>query len=97
MSKLIVRIIIGLIIIMTGILNMKGNTSLLHSYHRKRVKKEGSKVWIGIVIVGITEILASIFTYFNYINISYILLGIGPVIAYVIIFYIIFIDNRGVF
>lgn len=40
MGEFIIQIIIGLIIIIIGILNMKGNISLLHSYHRKRVKKE---------------------------------------------------------
>ena len=40
MGEFIIQIIIGLIIIIIGTLNMKGNISLLHSYHRKRVKKE---------------------------------------------------------
>lgn len=40
MGEFIIQIIIGLIIMIIGILNMKGNISLLHSYHRKRVKKE---------------------------------------------------------
>ena len=75
MGEFIIQIIIGLIIIIIGILNMKGNISLLHSYHRKRVKKEdiipfGKKVGIGNIIIGITIILAGLVTFFNYVNIS---------------------------
>ena len=108
MSNLIVQIIIGLIIIIIGILNIKGNISLLHSYHRKRVKKEdikpfGKKVGIGSIIIGITEILASIFTYFNYINISNIsnisniILCIGQLMGFIIIFSAMIKYNKGIF
>ena len=102
MSNLIVQIIIGLIIIIIGILNIKGNISLLHSDHRKRVKKEdikpfGKKVGIGSIIIGITEILASIFTYFNYINISNIILCIGLLIGFIIIFSAMIKYNKGIF
>ena len=99
---MIVQIIIGLIIVIIGILNIKGNISLLHSYHRKRVKKEdikpfGKKVGIGSIIIGITEILASIFTYFNYINISNIILCIGQLIGFIIIFSAMIKYNKGIF
>ena len=60
MGEFIIQIIIGLIIIIIGILNMKGNISLLHSYHRKRVKKEdiipfGKKVGIKSNIVKFSD------------------------------------------
>ena len=79
MGEFIIQIIIGLIIIIIGILNMKGNISLLHSYHRKRVKKEdiipfGKKVGIGSIIIGITIILAGVFTILNYTHISKIII-----------------------
>ena len=66
MGEFIIQIIIGLIIIIIGLLNMKGNISLLHSYHRKRVKKEdiipfGKKVGIGSIIIGITMGITVIF------------------------------------
>ena len=40
MFEFIIQIVIGTIFIAIGISNMKGNISLLHSYHRKRVKEE---------------------------------------------------------
>ena len=102
MVEFIIQIIIGLVLIIIGIFNMKRNISMLHSYHRKRVKKEdvipfGKKVGIGSIIIGITIILAGIFTILNYTNISNIILGIGLVIGFIIIFYAIFKYNKGIF
>ena len=102
MGEFIIQIIIGLVIIIIGIFNMKGNISLLHSYHRKRVKKEdiipfGKKVGIGSVIIGITIILAGVFTNLNYTNISNVILVIGLVTGFIIIFYAMFKYNKGIF
>ena len=65
MEEFIIQIIIGLVLIIIGIFNMQGNISLLHSYHRKRVKKEdiipfGKKVGIGNIVIGITIIIAGV-------------------------------------
>ena len=86
MGEFITQIVIGLVLIIIGIFNMKGNISLLHSYHRKRVKEEdikpfGKKVGTGSIIIGITIILAGLFTIFNYANISNVILVIGIVTA----------------
>ncbi len=102
MEEFIIQIIIGLVLIIIGICNMKGNISLLHSYHRKRVKKEdvipfGKKVGIGSIIIGITIILAGLFTIFNYTNISNVILVIGFVTGFIIIFYAMFKYNKGIF
>ena len=102
MGEFIIQIIIGLVIIIIGIFNMKGNISLLHSYHRKRVKKEdiipfGKKVGIGSIIIGITIILAGVFTILNYTNISNVILVIGLVTGFIIIFYAMFKYNKGIF
>ena len=56
MGEFIIQIVIGLALIVVGIFNMKGNISLLHSYHRKRVKEEdvlpfGKRIGIGSVII----------------------------------------------
>ncbi|MBR2137998.1 MAG: hypothetical protein IJ966_01660 [Bacilli bacterium] len=102
MGEFIIQIIIGLVIIIIGIFNMKGNISLLHSYHRKRVKKEdiipfGKKLGIGSVIIGITIILTGVFTNLNYTNISNVILVIGLVTGFIIIFYAMFKYNKGIF
>ena len=91
MGEFIIQIIIGLVLIIIGIFNMKGNISLLHSYHRKRVKKEdiipfGKKVGIGSIIIGIAIIIAGVFTILNYTNISNAILVIGLVSGFIFIF-----------
>ena len=102
MGDLIIQIIIGLVLIVIGIFNIKGNISLLHSYHRKRIKEEdikpfGKKVGIGTIIIGITIILAGLFTFLNYANISKVILIIGLIIGCIIIFYALFKYNKGIF
>lgn len=102
MKEFIVQIIVGLVVIVLGSFNMKGNISLLHSYHRKRVREEdkilyGKKVGLGSIIIGITIILAGLFTFFNYTNISNIILIIGFVIGFVLIFYAMFKYNKSIF
>ena len=54
-------IIIGIVLIAIGIMNMKGNISSLHKYHRNRVSEEdrlpfGRMVGLGTIIVGISLI-----------------------------------------
>ena len=102
MGELILQIIIGLSLIILGIINMRGNISMLHSYHRKRVKKEdiiayGKKVGTGIIIIGISIIIAGLFTVFNYTNISNVILIIGLVVGIIIIFCAMFKYNKGIF
>jgi len=102
MGEFIIQIIIGLVLIIIGMFNIKGNISLLHSYHKKRVKKEdvipfGKKVGIGSVVIGITIILAGVFTILNYTNISNAVLVIGLVTGFILIFYAMLKYNKGIF
>ena len=53
----IITAVIGIVCIVIGISNRKGNISLLHSYHRKRVSEEdripfGKLVGLGMIIIG---------------------------------------------
>ena len=102
MGEFIIQIIIGLVLVIIGIFNMKGNISLLHSYHRKRVLKEdiipfGKKIGIGSIIIGITIIIAGSLTILNYTNVSNIILIIGLIIGLIFIFYAMFKYNKGIF
>ena len=102
MGEFIIPIIIGLALIVVGIFNMKGKISLLHSYHRKRVKEEdvipfGKKVGIGSIIIGITIIIAGTFSILNYTYISNVILGIGLIIGCILIFYAMLKYNKGIF
>ena len=102
MGEFIIQVVIGLALIVVGIFNMKGNISMLHSYHRKRVKEEdvipfGKRVGIGSIIIGISIIVAGIFTILNYTNISNVVLSIGITMGITIIFYAMFKYNKGIF
>ena len=102
MGEFIIQIIIGLALIFIGIFNMKGNISMLHSYHRKRVKKEdiipfGKKVGIGSIIIGIAIIIAGVFTILNYTHIGDVVLIMGLTMGCTIIFYAMFKYNKGIF
>ena len=52
---------VGLLIAIMGIINMTGNISTLHSYHRKRVSEEDKKsfgraVGLGTLLCGLSYI-----------------------------------------
>ena len=61
----IVTFLVGVICIVLGISNRKGNISSLHSYHRNRVSEEdripfGKQVGLGTIIIGIGIIVYSV-------------------------------------
>ena len=105
MRDFIIQILIGVILIIIGISNRKGNISLLHSYHRKRVKKEdelpfGKKIGLGTIIIGITIIVAGILELllnqsFQYLTNIILITGFIP--GLVIIIYALFKYNKGIF
>ena len=109
MGEIISTAIIGIIIIVLGMLNMKGNISLLHSYHRDNVKEEdklpfGKKVGLGTILVGATLILFSVFKaitfytknqLFDIIGIA--LLVVGLIVGFVFIIYAIKKYNKKIF
>ena len=64
MPAFIVSALVGIVCIVLGISNMKGNISSLHSYHRNRVSEEdripfGKKVGLGTIIIGVAVIVFS--------------------------------------
>lgn len=65
MADFIVSFIVGVICIVIGISNIRGNISSLHSYHRKRVSEEdiipfGKRVGCGTIIIGVAVDIFSI-------------------------------------
>ena len=64
MPAFIVSALVGIVCIVLGVSNMKGNISSLHSYHRNRVSEEdripfGKKVGLGTIIIGVGIIMFS--------------------------------------
>ena len=109
MGEIISTAIIGIIIIVLGIINMKGNLSLLHSYHRDNVKEEdklpfGKKVGLGTIIVGVTLILFSVFNAITFYTknqlfdiIGIVFLVVGLIVGFVFIIYTIKKYNKKIF
>ena len=68
MDSLLVPVIVGIIVIVLGVQNLKGNIELLHRYHRKRVSEEdrlpfGRKVGTGTIIAGCSIIAKACFQF----------------------------------
>ena len=109
MAGNIVAFLVGVVCIVLGISNMRGNISSLHSYHRSRVSEEdripfGKQVGLGIIIVGIGiivfSVLSSVTLYAE--NDIFILVGtavliIGIILGLVISFRAMIKYNKGIF
>ena len=105
----IVTFLVGVVCIVLGISNMRGNISSLHSYHRHRVSEEdripfGKQVGLGTIIIGVAimvfSVLSSVTLYTE--NDIFILIGtailiIGIILGLVISFRAMIKYNKGVF
>ena len=88
MPASIVTFLVGVLCIVLGISNRKGNIESLHEYHRKRVSEEdripfGKQVGLGTILIGcaiiVFSILSAITLYTD--NQVFILIGTGVMIA----------------
>ena len=109
MTAFIGALIVGVICIILGVSNMRGNISSLHSYHRKRVSEEdripfGKRVGLGTIIIGGSIVLLSILSMatlytdnkiFNYVG--YAVFAVGLIIGLVITFRAMIKYNKGIF
>lgn len=101
MTEFIVQAVVGVVIIVIGILNIKGNITMLHSYHRKKVKEEdiipfGKTIGLGTIIVGCTILAAGISELFLN-NITNAILIVGFIQGFIIMFYALLKYNKGIF
>ena len=100
---------LGLLVSVLGIINMTGNISSLHSYHRQRVSKEnrkafGKMVGLGTLIIGIALIVFGILFFIHEYTqlLALVIIGVVELIAGIIVgmavsFYAIKKYNGGVF
>ena len=109
MAGNIVAFLVGVVCIVLGISNMRGNISSLHSYHRNRVSEEdripfGKQVGLGTIIIGIGIIIFSVLssvTMYTENNI-FTLIGtavliVGIVVGLIISFKAMIKYNKGIF
>ena len=108
MHSFVLSFIVGIVCVLIGISNTKGNISSLHSYHRNRVSEEdrlpfGKKVGLGTIICGCACIIFSLFSaigiYYGEIFalIGTVILIVGLVIGLVIMFRATIKYNKGIF
>ena len=109
MEELLAPFVIGVFVIVMGIMNMKGNISTLHRYHRKRVSEEnrlpfGRLVGLGTIIIGVALILMGGFTWLaeymqveQYDIIGSAILIVGLIVGMGLNFYAMIKYNKGIF
>lgn len=109
MDNFFVPGILGVILIVLGIMNMKGNISSLHWYHRQRVTEEdrkpfGKLVGLGTLIIGIAFIISGILFWISEVTATelWLIIGcvitvVGIVVGLVLSFYAMIKYNKGIF
>lgn len=109
MDNFFVPGILGVILIVLGIMNMKGNISSLHWYHRQRVTEEDRKpfgkiVGLGTLIIGIALVISGILFWISEVTATelWLIVGcvitvVGIVVGLVLSFYAMIKYNKGIF
>ena len=109
MSGVVISFIVGVVCIILGISNMRGNISSLHSYHTHRISEEdilpfGRLVGIGIIIVGVVIAIFSVLTAIglytqknSLVIIGNVILFLGLAVGIGISLYAIIKYNKGLF
>lgn len=93
---------LGIILLILGIFNMKGNIASIHWYNRRKVTKENQKSYglcmgLGTLIIGVTMIAAGTTQAFLTEEISAYILLTGILIGLVLMLYAQIKYNRGIF
>lgn len=109
MSAFIITLLVGVICIVLGVSNMRGNISSIHSYHRQRVKEEdkipfGKGVGLGTIIIGVAiiifGILSAITLYTDnqyFVLAGVVILIVGIIIGLILSFRAMIKYNKGIF
>ena len=105
----LVAVALGVVCIILGILNLKGNISTLHSYHRHRVSEEDKPkfarlVGIGTIIDGASFVMMGALSLLAegsqnsiYMTAGSAVLAVGLVVGLGISFYAMIKYNKGIF
>ena len=98
----LVQIGLGIICVMLGIFNMRGNIGTIHWYNRRKVTKENQKAYctfvgLGTLIVGVAIIAGAVIQALGYLAASGLAIGVGVLIGLALILYAQFKYNKGLF
>lgn len=109
MFEYVISFLVGVVCIILGAFNMRGNISSLHFYHRHRVSESdripfGRTVGLGTIIIGGGIALFSILSAITVLveNAIFALVGTGVLVAGIILglgisFYAMIKYNKGIF
>ena len=109
MDNFFVPGILGVILTVLGVMNMKGNISSLHWYHRQRVAEEdrkpfGKLVGLGTLIIGIALVISGILFWISeviatelWLIVGCVITVVGIVVGLVLSFYAMIKYNKGIF
>ena len=109
MEQIFPLIFVGILLIVIGILNMRGNISTLKRRHRRRVAPEDLKpfaklIGIGTIVIGIGILLMSLFAFLSenmenpaLTTVGATLLIASAVVGLVLQFYAVIKYNHGIF
>lgn len=97
----ITMLVLGILISVLGIVNIKGNISTIHSYNRRKVKEEdipkyGKAIGTGTLIVGLSFIIGFIVSFWSEVMIVFVILP-AVIVGLAFILYAQFKYNKGIF
>ncbi|MBQ2865758.1 MAG: helix-turn-helix transcriptional regulator [Clostridia bacterium] len=98
----LVQLALGVICVLLGIFNMRGNISSIHWYNRRKVTKENQKAYctfigLGTLTVGAAVIAGAVVQALGHMAASGLLIGVGVLVGLIFILYAQFKYNRGLF
>ena len=92
MAAFLITVVLGIVVSVLGIINMTGNISSLHSYHRHRVSEQdrkpfGRMIGLGTLIIGISMVIYGVlFLVFEYTQLqALVVVGIIELFAGIIV------------
>ena len=96
------QLVIGTLLAVLGIFNLKGNIASIHWYNRRKVTKENQRPYclcmgLGTLIIGIGIIASGIIQVFAGVEVGSIFIVIGVVVGLMLMLYAQFKYNRGIF
>lgn len=97
----ITMLVLGILISVLGIVNIKGNISTIHSYNRRKVKEEdipkyGKAIGTGTLIIGLSFIIGFIVSFWSEVVMAFIILP-AVIVGIAFILYAQFKYNKGIF
>jgi hypothetical protein len=109
MIGFVIGVIAGIICAVIGVVIMRGNASLIHSYHQSRVSKENMPTFLKIIGAGVTTVGGAISLFCLlaikvtitssqlFIILGYISLIFGIISGLLLIIYALIRYNKGIF